>query len=171
MEERTNHMDTTLRRTTLFVCVLLLAGGLALALALVAARGASAAPPEPINDAFTVRGVCDFPVRFQVSGKAKVIELPGGRFISVNPGLRATLTNKKEPTHRVSYVVTGAAHVTELPSGELFVVFTGRNLFFDPSYGIILTMGRFTEVIDPQTGESTPPEGKGRVIDVCARLA
>ncbi len=161
-------MNITVQRT-LVVCVL--AATLALALALVTTRNVSAAPPEPVDFAFTDREGCDFPVRVEVSGKTKLMELPGGRFISINPGLRATLTNKKEPTHRVSYSITGAAHVTELPSGELFVVFTGRNIFSDPSYGIILTTGRFTQVIDPQTGESTPPEGKGRVIDVCARLA
>jgi len=148
-----------------------LAGFLALALALVAARSASAAPPEPVDFAFTDRTGCDFPVRVRVSGKTKLMELPGGRLISVNPGLRATLINKEEPTHQLSYAVTGAAHVTELQSGELFVVFTGRNIFSDPSYGIILTMGRFTQVIDPQTGTATPPEGKGRVIDLCERLA
>ena len=163
-------MYSTLRRTTtLMVCVL--AGALTLALALVAASSASAAPPEPVHFAFTDRTGCDFPVRVRVSGKTKLMELPGGRLISVNPGLRATLINKKKPTHRVSYSVTGAAHVTERPSGKLFVVFTGRNIFSDPSYGIILTMGRFTQVIDPQSGEATPPKGKGRVIDVCARLA
>ena len=37
-------MNTTLHRATLLVCVL--AGAIALALALVAAKGASAAPPS-----------------------------------------------------------------------------------------------------------------------------
>jgi len=36
---------------------------------------------------------------------------------------------------------------------------------------MLLTIGRFTQVIDPESGASTPPMGKGRVIDVCARLA
>lgn len=160
-------MSITLRRT-LIVCVV--AAALALALALVSTRDVSAAPPESVDFAFTDTS-CGFPVGVEVSGKNKFKELPGGRFISTNPGLRNTLTNLDQPTHQVTYVITGAAHVTELSSGELFVVFTGRNIFSDPSYGILLTMGRFTQVIDPETGASPPPEGTGRVIDVCERLA
>jgi hypothetical protein len=139
-------------------------------LALVAARAASAAPPEPYAFHFTDKESCDFPVRVQVRGKSKFTELPGGRFIAINPSTRVRLTNKEEPTHRLSYSITGAAHVTELPSGKWFVVYTGRNIFADPSYGILLTVGRFTTVLDPESGEETHPEGKGRVIDVCARL-
>ncbi len=69
-------MNITLHRTPLMVCVL--AGALALAIALVAAKDVSAAPPEPVDDTpFTVEGVCAFPVTLEVSGKGKVIELPG----------------------------------------------------------------------------------------------
>jgi hypothetical protein len=161
-------MNITSQRT-LVVCVL--AGALALALVLVASRDASAAPPEPINDAFTVRGVCDFPVRLQVSGKAKVIELPGERLIGISPGVRITAINIREPAHRVTYVTTGAAHITDLPSGAFTFVATGRNLLFDTSFGMLLTMGRFTFVIDPEEGIVSPLRGKGRVIDVCQRLA
>ena len=162
-------MNITFRRTTLLVCVL--AGTLALAVALLAIRGASAAPPEPVDFTDTIEGVCSFPVDVVVSGKTKFIELPGGRFIATSPGARTTLTNVEEPSHRVTYVITGALHGKDLASGDLLLVFTGRNLLFDPSYGILLTIGRFTQVIDPETGEATTPEGKGRVIDVCQRLA
>ena|SRR5215207_4677213 len=162
-------MNITLQRTTLMVCVL--AGALALAVALVTARAASAAPPEPINDSFTVEEVCDFPVLNEATGKGKLIELPGGRAVGISPGLRVTLTNTEEPTHQVTYVITGAAHVTELGSGDLSVVLTGRNLLFDPNIGMLLTIGRFTSVLDLEDGTLTPPTGKGRVIDVCDRLA
>jgi hypothetical protein len=162
-------MNVTFQRTTLLVCVL--AGTLALALALLAARSVSAAPPEPVNDTFTIRGVCDFPVRVEATGKGKFIELPDGRFIGFTPGLRITLTNREEPSHQVTYVATGAAHGKELPSGKLSLVFTGRNLLFDEDLGVVITIGRFTQVYDPQTDEATPLRGKGRVIDVCQRLA
>ena len=168
------HMDTTLRRTTLLVCVLF-AGGLALAVALVAARGASASPPEPVNVTFTIRGECGFPVRVEVTGKGKFIELPNGRFIGFSPGQRATLTNREKPSHQATYIITGAVHGKELPSGKLSLVYTGRNLLFGeaaPSEGgVVIEMGRFTQVYDPQTDEVTPLRGKGRVIDVCQRLA
>ena len=48
-------MNITLQRTTLMVCML--AGALALAVALLAAKDVSAAPPEPVEDSFTVEGV------------------------------------------------------------------------------------------------------------------
>jgi hypothetical protein len=166
------HMDTTLRRTTTLLVCVLFAGGLALAVALVAARGASAAAPEPVNVHFTIRGECGFPVRVEVTGKGKFIELPNGRFIGFSPGQRATLTNREEPSHQATYVITGAVHGKELPSGKLSLVYTGRNLLFGPSEGgVVITMGRFTQVYDPQTDEVTPLRGKGRVIDVCQRLA
>ena len=162
-------MNITFRRTTLLVCVL--AGTLALAVALVAVRGASAAPPEPVDETFTIEGVCDFPVDAVVSGKTKFIELPGGRFIATSPGARITLTNVEEPSHQVTYVITGALHGKDLASGDLLLVFTGRNLLFDPSYGMLLTIGHFTQVVDLEAETAPPPEGKGKVIDVCQRLA
>ncbi len=157
-------MNITLHRTTLMVCVL--AGALALAVALVAAKDVSAAPPEPVDDTFTVEEVCAFPVTLEVSGKGKVIELPGDRVLGLSPDLRVTLTNEDDPANQVTYVITGAFHITTLADGTQVVVATGRNLLFDPS-GMFLTIGRFTFV--PDTGMLAT--GKGRMIDVCARLA
>ncbi len=65
------------------------------------------------------------------------------------------MTNKKEPTHRITYGITGAAHITELRNGDLLLVFTGRNLLFDEGY-MILTIKRFTQDIEPESGASTP---------------
>src|SRR5215210_1490274 len=157
-------MNITLHRT-LMVCML--AGALALTIALVAAKDVSAAPPEPVDETpFTVEDVCAFPVTLEVSGKGKVIELPGDRLLGLSPGLRVTLTNEDDPANQVTYVITGAFHVTTLADGTQVVVATGRNLLFDPS-GMFLTIGRFTFV--PDTGMLAT--GKGRMIDVCARLA
>ena len=154
--------------------VLALAVALTLALLAVAVvaspKAASAAPPDPADDAFTERGLCDFPVRFEVSGKAKFIELPDGRAIAISPGLRVTLTNLEERTNSVSYVITGAFHIRELANGRLLVVATGRNLLFDPSFGMFLTIGRFTFKVNEE-GSTTRPKGKGRMINVCRRLA
>ena len=152
-------------------------GAAVLALALLALlavvaspKAASAAPPDPADDAFTERGLCDFPVRFEVSGKAKFIELPDGRAIAISPGLRVTLTNLEERTNSVSYVITGAFHIRELANGRLLVVATGRNLLFDPSFGMFLTIGRYTFKVN-EDGSTTRPKGEGRMINVCRRLA
>ena len=109
-------------------------------------------------------------MRLQASGKAKVIELSGGRRIGISPGVRITAINTREPAHRVTYVTTGAAHITDLPSGAFTFVATGRNLLFDTNFGMFLTMGRFTIVIDPEEGIVSPLKGKGRTINVCEVL-
>jgi hypothetical protein len=162
-------MDNTIvhrRRLVVFT----LAVALALAVVVVLPKASSAEPPESLEDTFTAEDLCDFPVLFEVSGKAKFIDLPGARAIDASPGLRVTLTNVEDPANQVSYVITGAFHETELADGSLAVVATGRNLLFDPSFGMFLTIGRFTFVVDEE-GNLTRPTGKGRMIDVCARLA
>jgi hypothetical protein len=143
---------------------------LAVAAVVASPKAVSAAPPDPINDTFTVGDVCDFPVLFEVSGKAKFIELPDGRAIAISPDLRVTLTNLEERSNSVSYVITGAFHVRELTDGRLVVVATGRNLLFDPSFGMFLTIGRFTFKVN-EDGSTTRPKGEGRMINVCRRLA
>jgi hypothetical protein len=161
-------MDNILYRRRLVVMALAVA--LALAVVVVLPKATLAAPPEQIDETpVTLEGMCDFPVLLEASGKAKFIDLPGARSISTSPGLRVTLTNLEEPTNQVSYVITGSFHETELANGSLAVVATGRNLLFDPSFGWLLTIGRFTFV--DEEGNLTRPKGKGRVIDVCERLA
>jgi hypothetical protein len=160
-------MDMLLHRRML---VLVVGAALALAVALAATRDASAAPPETFEDAFPVEGVCDFPVLLEVSGKSKFIELPDGRSIVTSPGLRVTLTNLDKPANSASYVITGAFHQRELAGGRLLVVATGRNLLFDPSLGMFLTVGRVAFEVD-EDGSVTPLEDTGRMIDVCVRLA
>ena len=167
-------MDTTLPGR-LVVLVLGVTFALAVAVAVVLPRDASAAPPEPVDETpFTVEGICDFPLQAELSGKTKVKELPGGRTLSTSPGLRVTLTNLEEPTNQVTYVITGSFLLTELDDGNEFVVARGRNIVFGPDVGMFLTIGRFTFVgftADGATLALTRPEGNGRLIDVCAQLA
>jgi hypothetical protein len=162
-------MNVTLPRT-LMVCVL--AGALALAVALlVLPKAASAAPPEPVNFEPRTLGpeYCGFPVLYEVSGKTKAIELPNGDVLFKNPGVRVTLTNL-ETGKQVTYVVSGSTRLTELEGGELLVVTTGRTVLDNPSIGILVPIGRFTLVIDEE-GHFSQPMGNGRLIDACAQLA
>jgi hypothetical protein len=104
----------------------------------------------------------------------QVKELPGGRTLSISPGLRVTLTNLEEPTNQVSYIITSSFLETELANGNLFVVARGRNIVFGTEVGTFLTIGRFTFIAFDAEGTPlalTRPTGKGRLIDVCARLA
>src|SRR5215203_4305963 len=154
-------MNSTLQRTTLLVCVL--TGVLALALALVASRDASAAPPEPVNfPPDTLTGYCEFPVLYEVSGKTKVIDLPNGDVLFKNPGVRVTLTNL-ETGKQLTYVSTGTIRLTELEGDDLSLVTTGQTVLNNPNIGILVPIGRFSFVIDEE-GNFSQPTGNGRLI-------
>jgi hypothetical protein len=168
-------MDITLQRR-----LLLLALGVALAVVLAAGlpKAASAAPPgsggppDAINTSLKTVGSCDFPVQIDISGKAKTVQLPGGRTTLVtSPGARATLTNLAEPANQVSYLITGVYHQTEQTNGDVEVVTTGRALLFDQSFGMFLVAGRYTFTLDEEGSFVQPPTGTGRMVDVCALLA
>jgi hypothetical protein len=161
--------NTILHRRRLVVFTLAVALVLAVSI-VVLPKASSAEAPEPVDPTpFELEGICPFPMLVEQSGKGKFIELPGDRFILTSPGLRVTLTNLDEPTNQATYVITGAFHVRELANRDL-VVATGRNILFDPSFGMFLTIGRFTFEAN-EDGSITRPTGKGRMVDVCARLA
>jgi hypothetical protein len=162
-------MHTTTLQRTLIVCAL--AGMLALAVALLAAKTASAAPPGPIPFPNTTeRGICEFPVRVHTTGRSKVIETGSGDVLFTNPGLRVTLTNLDEPANTVTYRDSGPVRVTELEGGEVLLVLTGRNVVYSKSIGMFLAIGHFSTIVDEE-GNFTPLSGNGRLIDICARLA
>ncbi len=164
-------MDINLQRRML---VLVLSVALAVVVALMLPKAASAAPPDVVNSSvITTFGSCDFPVIIDISGKAKTVELPGGRTIVTSPGARATLTNFEEQANQVSYLITGVYHQTEANNGELVVVTTGHTLLFDRSFGMFLAIGRFTFVLDEEGSflqGPTDTSPTGRMIDVCALL-
>jgi hypothetical protein len=47
---------------------------------------------------------------------------------------------------------------------------TGRSLFFDPSVGFVLLIGKFTAVTGAENTLVQPLDEHGQVIDVCALL-
>jgi hypothetical protein len=154
--------------------VLTLAVALALAVALVVHKGASAVPPSPADQTFTVRGVCDFPVRVMVTGKMKVIDVPGPDIVITAPGQHATLTNLQESVNRVTVNSAGPGRLTQLGNGDVLVVARGRNILYDPGEGIFLTIGkvRLTVAGGPGVGgDITILESHGRIINLCKRLA
>jgi len=160
-------MNITLHRATLLVCVL--AGALALSVALVAAKAVSAAPPEPVTFPPETVNDCGFPVLYEESSKTKTLDLPNGDVLFKNPGVRVTLTNPATGK-QLTYVVAGTTRLTELEGDELLLVTTGRTVLNNPNFGILVPMGRFSVVIDEE-GNFSQPTGNGRLIDVCARLA
>lgn len=126
--------------------------------------------PAPVEETFVLDWLCNFPVHFQLSGKMKQIDLPGGRTIFTHPGLSVVLTNlDNEKSVRLS--ITGAFHQTVNQNGDVVTVMTGRNLGWDPEAGFFLASGRFSYVIDAEGNLVQPLEGKGRLIDACELLA
>jgi hypothetical protein len=126
--------------------------------------------PQDVNVTIPIPagGVCTFGVELSLSGKAKTIELPGGRVIFTSPGLDATVTNSDNPTKQITLNITGTFHDTTEQDGSVVTVVTGRNLLFDPDAGFVLSIGDFSYVFDADGNLVQPLEGRGQLIDVCA---
>jgi hypothetical protein len=75
----------------------------------------------------------------------------------------------------LSFGITGTAHHTPLENGQDLVVARGRNVLGDPGEGLFLTKGRVEFIVTPPPGggfvDLTILESKGKVIDLCERLA
>jgi hypothetical protein len=126
--------------------------------------------PQPVNFTETLgTEYCGFPVRYEVSGKMNIINLPNGDILFKYPDVRVTLTNL-DTGKQVTHVSTGTVHATELEGGDLSLVTTGQAVLSNPKIGIVVTNGRFTFVEDEE-GNFSQPTGPGRLIDVCDQLA
>jgi hypothetical protein len=121
-------------------------------------------------------GTCAFPLKVEVSGKAKTIVRPDGAVVGVtsigtSPGLDVTVTNV-DTGEALTFNITGAFHNSaDTPKpGQVTTVSTGRSLFYDPVAGTVIAIGNFTIVYNSDFTVATPLEGKGQLIDVCALL-
>ncbi len=136
----------------------------------IAIAAAQGRPTDVDETPFTIED-CDFPIRVVLSGKAKTIELPGGRTIFTSPGLKATLTNLNNENQK-TVGITGALHQRILQNGDVETVATGRSILFEPIVaGLVLAIGRFSFVFDEEGNLVQPLQGKGQLIDVCELLA
>ena len=160
-----------MKRTVLMIVGILLA--LVMAAPMVLAQSNSGKPTEVDTaidlDSGAVFGYCDDPISLVYKGKAKTIELPGGRFIFTSPELTATLTNL-ESKEQETVVITGAFHQTTLENGDVVTEATGRNLLGDPKAGFVVAVGNFSYVFDAEGNLIQPLEGEGQLIDVCELL-
>jgi len=136
-------------------------------------RMAQGKPADVDETPFTVTN-CGFPIEVVLSGKGKMITLPGGRTILTSPGLTATLTNLGNNNRR-TIVITGSFHHRILKNGNIEIVASGRNVLLDPQVpglpGLVLAVGHYTWVLDGQGNLVQPLEGTGQMIDLCALLA
>jgi hypothetical protein len=140
----------------------------------IATAAAQGPPIEVDQTPFTVTTFCDFPIEVVLSGKAKRIDLPGGRTILTAPGLTVTLTNL-DNGNRETLNITGAEHQRTLENGDVEHVLTGRGAVFDPFIpgfqGFVLLIGRFSFVVDAEGNLVQPLQGTGQRIDICELLA
>ncbi|WP_353711538.1 hypothetical protein [Arthrobacter sp. K5] len=154
----------------------LIAGGVP-ATAAPAAKEPNPFAPALNEGTFYLNGFCSFKVKATLTGKIKVIELPGDRTTTISPGAKITLTNVKTGT-TVSYVITGVIHEQVLvdENGTKFrdVQATGNNLLLipDPDSGLSLVTGNFHYTLNLDGSERTRFEvtDPGQVIDVCDAL-
>jgi hypothetical protein len=133
---------------------------------------AAAAPPQPVHEAFTIPAgaACAFPVNVVLDGKAKILDLPGGRETLTAPGQKVTLSNA-ETGASVHYVITGVFHNRTLANGDVVTQATGRNVLSDPIAGFVLTSGNFSYTTAPDGSNVEPLHGNGTVTDICAALS
>ena len=117
-----------------------------------------------------VFGRCDSPIRYEFSGKSKVITLPDGRFITTAPGQTTTLTNL-DTQKKVTLSTTGAFHQTTDENGNVVTMATGRNLLGDPDAGFVLATGNFSYVFDENGNLVRSLQGEGQLTDVCELLS
>lgn len=150
----------------------------------VAGAGPAVAAPDPNKPTPNPRlrealgSACPgFDVTAQLTGKSKLIDLPGDRFIGISPGATITLTGPSPALRRVSYVITGSTHIQVLPDGSQEISSTGRNLIIVPEVtckhpkGLFLTTGNVSYALNKDGTEKRLFSGSGRVTDVCALLA
>ena len=158
-----------MRHIAVLVMSVVVALSTATPIALMGAQG----PPTNADDTFEIPAgeLCEFGIHFDVSGKMKTIELPGGRTIFTFPGLSATLTNLDHPENQETLRITGSFHQTVLENDDVKTVFTGRNLLFDPEAGFVLAIGNFSIVFDAAGNLVQSLSGQGQLIDVCELLA
>jgi hypothetical protein len=134
------------------------------------ASAAQGRPTEVDETPFDVP-FCGFPIQVVLSGKAKTIELPGGRTIITAPGLTVTLTNPANGNQE-TLNITGALHQRTLENGNVEIVSTGRSALFAPAVpGLVLVIGRFSYVVDAAGNLVQPLQGDGQLIDLCELLA
>jgi hypothetical protein len=143
----------------------------------VLARSVNGEAPEEFSGTVPFPSTCDFPLKVEVSGKAKTIVLPDGAVVGVtsigtSPGLDVTVTNVTTG-EQATFNITGAFHNSaDTPKpGQVTTVSTGRSLFYDPVAGTVIAIGNFTIVYNSDFTVATPLEGEGQLIDVCALLA
>jgi hypothetical protein len=112
---------------------------------------------------------CGFPVYESFTGRQKLLELPGGRRLTLYPGLTGTFVNGITGAS-YTFSSTGTFRENPLPNGGLEIVITGRGPVGLEENGALLTIlisGRYTLVFGPDGSIVQPLSGVGGRVDLC----
>lgn len=143
------------------------------------ATPAVAAPPSEdvlLDITFKPKQLCSYPVQLVVTGKSKLIELPGDRVFIASPGQKVTITNLKTG-EEATFLITGSTHAELQADGTTEVKVTGLNVVLNAREaksekpGIFLLEGNFTFALKEDGSEERVFSGTGEVTDICALLA
>jgi hypothetical protein len=152
---------------------------LGLTLAIGSAQSDTLVAPVPYNDylAFDAGQVCDFPVEFSAGGELQEFVTKEGRYISMAPGVRNTITNLLDPTKTYSSLAGGQLRLSTVASADTLIETRGQVYYFseesvsNPSAkGLWLLDGSWQSAIDELGDPAQPLSGKGRRIDLCRLL-
>lgn len=138
----------------------------------------AAAPSEDVllDITFKANQLCSYPVQLVVTGKSKLIELPGDRVFIASPGQEVPITNLKTGEEE-TFLITGSTHVELQADGTTEVKVTGLNVVLNPREskseepGIFLLEGNFTFALNADGTEERVFSGTGEVTDICELLA
>ncbi|MEV8082531.1 hypothetical protein [Pseudarthrobacter oxydans] len=143
------------------------------------ATPAVAAPPSEdvlLDITFKPKQLCSYPVQLVVTGKSKLIELPGDRVFIASLGQEVTITNLKTG-EEATFLITGSTHAELQADGTTEVKVTGLNVVLNAREaksekpGIFLLEGNFTFALKEDGSEERVFSGTGEVTDICALLA
>ena len=138
----------------------------------IAAALAQGSRPEPVSRVIEYEPgeACAFPVRVEVTGREKVIFLPGDRLNIASPNLTVTFTNLDDPSLQHTQIITGPVRVKFLENGDARLVFTGIKFLeaFTPELPYLaLVVGHLELTLDVNGNFVEGPTGPAKVVDVC----
>ncbi|ELT45922.1 hypothetical protein ACJJV6_03055 [Arthrobacter nitrophenolicus] len=142
--------------------------------------GAGPVAAAPVDDVlleltYKPNQLCSYPVQLVVTGKSKLIELPGDRIFIASPGQEVTITNLRTGESE-TFLITGSTHAQVEDDGTTEVTVTGLNIVLNPREsqsdepGIFLLEGNFNFALKADGTEERVFSGTGEVTDICALL-
>jgi hypothetical protein len=117
---------------------------------------------------------CAFPVVETFEGTVRTHKPKPNGDLHLTGRVVTTLTNPENPENQIVDRGGGSGRLTELDNGGFSVTSRGHTGLFLPGETILLFLGQVTFDVGPDLGPGSPItniDHRGRVIDICERLA